>query len=75
MKLVMLAMMMCVIACEKTSSNIYVSSCLPLVKYTQKQQNDVADAMEASPNEAWVQMINDYGKLRKQARAACGENI
>jgi alkylated DNA repair dioxygenase AlkB len=48
---------------------------LPLVKYTQKQQNDVADAMDAQPNAEWGRMINDYGKLRKQARAACGKNI
>ncbi len=75
MKLVMLVMMMCVIACEKGTSNVYVSSCLPLVKYTQKQQNDVADAMDAQPNAEWGRMINDYGKLRKQARAACGKNI
>ena len=62
-------------SCAKGTSSVYVSSCLPLASYTQKQQNDVADAMEASPNETWVQMIVDYGKLRNQVRAVCGENI
>jgi hypothetical protein len=43
------------------------------VKYSQKQQAQVASEMDASPQAEWVTFITDYGKLRRQVKAACGE--
>ncbi len=71
--LAMLTVMTSLAACEKATSNIYVSSCLPVVKYTQEQQAQVADEMEQSPNAMWVVFVKHYGKLRREVRAACGE--
>lgn len=71
MMLVMSTAMMLLTACEKATSSVYVSSCLPLASYTKTQQSEVANAMEAHPHAAWAQMIEDYGKLRKQVKAVC----
>jgi hypothetical protein len=48
-----------------------VPSCPPLVGYTKEEQADVADKMLENPQESWVKMIEDYGRLRKTIREIC----
>lgn len=46
--------------------------CPPLRDYTPEEQAQVADEIEAAPDEAfWPEMLTDYGGLRAQVRAAC----
>lgn len=66
-----LAMMMCVTACERVTSNVFVPSCVPLVAYSLDEQNQAADELEAMPNLMITRMTYDYGRLRAQVRAAC----
>ena len=72
MMLGILAMMMCVTACETVTSNVFVPSCVPLVKYSKDEQNQAADEMESMPEMMLTRMVNDYGRLRAEVRAACG---
>lgn len=71
MKLGILAMTMLLTACKKESSNVYVSSCLPLEVYSKKQQMQVWQEAQITPEAGWVIFIADYKKLRDRAKAAC----
>ena len=64
-------MMMCVTACEEVTSSVFVPSCVPLVKYSEDEQNQAADELEAMPDLMIARMSYDYGRLRAQVRAAC----
>jgi hypothetical protein len=44
-----------------------------LVNYSPGEQNQAADEMEAMPDLMLTRMGYDYGRLRAQVRAACGE--
>ena len=62
---------MCVTACERVPSNIFVTSCIPLVKYSTDEQTQAAEEMEVMPDLMITRMTHDYGRLRAKVRAGC----
>ena len=71
MKPVILTVMMSMTACVTETSDVYVSSCIPLVKYSKEQQLRVLQEKTFTPQATWVIFIEDYKRLRNQVKASC----